>query len=1071
MDTALMGVSLIIVFGFVIRRVRCGVPCAMPRLIAILLASSAIQFFAAISAMPRIDWVIALLLYGLSICVGCRVLKDRRASTPVINSRLQAIAVLLSWIVGLGIVLQIRLFWYPKATAASPSSAEVIDFLGRMVFPIIPLFAGIWIARFLHSNHGHKPKEWLVAPKAWLDQVSRLFLRITDGIEEKEAKQSEARSVASIFLLSFVALWVLGLPGIIKHELRYSIGLLNVSEALGVAGIALLSAVGAWLGEVATLSALHVKVRLKSPFFVALSWLVIVFFLLICLSGLRSDLGVALTTSFAVIGMVCAVREWSRIPGKQWGRQKGRRVNSGKIREKLNRLIEVMQESELGCEEIKSKADSGNQNRKRLSILVLVVLVIGVAILLVVGFNSSSEKGRLGNWINPWQFTWSPECRASGVLGDNEIPGYSSCVVSVADYQNESRAQVARALTAVDGGGLFGRGFADSESSMVPAFKTDFIFVALWSKLGGLITLGSVLCFIVMGWLVATLTRTRKSAEKQGLLDRTHALWCAGLAGYLMLQPSYILLASLGVLPHSGITVPFLAWGANSATALSVMIVVAVLPLLGTSQHPEIFRVQPRKTKFGLIAGVFTTVAGLVSGIFLPYRTIMPFSSDAGLSNEGVRAIINSRSRKAILVRDASNGRTVELRRSTGEGKDWVVVDNTDHDATTFSGLLTLPEFDQSIPAAEVHLPSPFERVKFRPEEANKPVITVDLGLQKKIVELISDQPMALENEKMRQAVMVVEANGAIRAAGSAPLLKGAYGDRDFNKVKEITKNQDEIRFSDSNATSEVSPEECGRLGADHCFRVVLREDAVPQSAIGTDEYRDIPASEGRLVDNHLTETKLRSGPVIAWLIAAAYLHKSKQHTLDDQIRVRHIPGLSEAGICASNTLSVRDSLRNQCGSALWNVVDIVGWDSVIKIGEMLGMKNTGSKSPAQIEIAQDAQGKGSSRITPEQLIRLILLVENGKIIDPYVGTRTSPVAIMTVEQAANLREEMWRGERRVDISHPGTYNSPQAHTAIIRGENGEHNLAIVTTMGPQEAAQASTDYAAKQLDMWIAGE
>ena len=1069
MDTALMGVSLVIVFGFVIRRVRRGVPCAMPRLIAILLVSSAIQFLAAISAMPRIGWVLVFLLYGFSICAGCLAFKDQRASKPVINSRLQAIAVLLSWIVGLGIVLQVRLFWYPKATVASPSFAEVRDLLlKQLAVPII--IAGIGLAYFLQSNYGHKLRERLVAPKAWLDQVSRLFLRITDGIEEKGIKQYEARGVTIIILLSLSILVVLGGAGIAKYEWRYSIGPINVSEALGVAGIALLAAVGARLGEVATLSVKHIKVRLKSPLCVARAWLVIVFFLLTCLSGLRSDLGVALTTSFAVLGMVCAVREWSRIPGKRWGLQKGRRVNSGKIREKLNRLIEVMQEPELGCEEIESKADSGNRNRKGPSVLAL--LVIGVAILLVVGFVfSSSEKGRFGNWINPWQFTWTPECRASGVLGDNEIPGYSSCVVSVADYQNESRAQVARALTAIDGGGLFGRGFADSESSMVPAFKTDFIFVALWSKLGGLITLGSVLCFIVMGWLVATLTRTRKSAEKQGLLDRTHALWCAGLAGYLMLQPSYILLASLGVLPHSGITVPFLAWGANSATALSVMIVVAVLPLLGTSQHPEIFRVQPRKTKFGLIAGVFTTVAGLISGIFLPYRTITPLSSDAGLSNEGARAIINSRSRKAVLVRDASNGRKVELRRSTGEGKDWVVVDNTDHDATTFSGLLTLPEFDQSIPAAEVHLPSPFERVKFRPEEANKPVITVDLGLQKKIVELISDQPMALENEKMRQAVMVVEADGAIRAAGSAPLLKGAYGDRDLNKVKEITKNQDEIRFSDSNATSEVSPEECGRLGADHCFRVVLREDAVPQSAIGTDEYRDIPASEGRLVDNHLTETKLRSGPVIAWLIAAAYLHKSKQHTLDDQIRVRHIPGLSEAGICASNTLSVRDSLRNQCGSALWNVVDIVGWDSVIKIGEMLGMKNTGSKSPAQIEIAQDAQGKGSSRITPEQLIRLILLVENGKIIDPYVGTRTSPVAIMTVEQAANLREEVWRGERRVDISHPGTYNSPQAHTAIIRGENGEHNLAIVTTMGPQEAAQASTDYAAKQLDMWIAGE
>ncbi len=1069
MDTALMGVSLVIVFGFVIRRVRRGVPCAMPRLIAILLVSSAIQFLAAISAMPRIGWVLVFLLYGLSICAGCLVFKDQRASKPVINSRLQAIAVLLSWIVGLGIVLQIRLFWYPKATAASPSFAEVIDLLFKqLAVPII--IAGIGLAYFLQSNYGHKLRERLVAPKAWLDQVSRLFLRITDGIEEKGIKQYEARGVTIIILLSLSILVVLGGAGIAKYEWRYSIGPINVSEALGVAGIALLAAFGARLGEVATLSVKHIKVRLKSPLCVARAWLVIVFFLLICLSGFRSDLGVALTTSFAVLGMVCAVREWSRIPGKRWGLQKGRRVNSGKIRDKLNRLIEVMQEPELGCEEIDSKADSSNRNRKCPSVLAL--LVIGVAILLLVGFiSSSSEKGRFGNWINPWQFTWSPECRASGVLGDNEIPGYSSCVVSVADYQNEFRAQTARVLTAIDGGGLFGRGFADSESSMVPAFKTDFIFVALWSKLGGLITLGSVLCFIVMGWLVATLTRTRKSAEKQGLLDRTHALWCAGLAGYLMLQPSYILLASLGVLPHSGITVPFLAHGANSATALSVMIVVAVLPLLGTSQHPEIFRVQPRKTRSGLIAGVFTTVAGLISGIFLPYRTIMPPSPDAGLSNEGVRAIINSRSRKTVLVRDASNGKTVELRRSTGEGKDWMVVDNTDHDATTFSGLLTLPEFDQSIPAAEVHLPSPFERVKFRPEETNKPVITVDLGLQKKTVGLISDQPLASENEKMRQAVMVVEADGAIRAAGSAPLLKGAYGDRDLNKVKEIRKYQDEIRFRDSNATFEVSPEECERLGADHCFRVVLREDAVPQSAIGTDEYRDIPASEGRLVDNHLTETKLRSGPAIAWLIAAAYLHKSKQHTLDDLIRVRHIPGLSEAGICASNTLSVRDSLRNQCGSALWNVVDIVGWDSVIKIGEMLGMKNIGSKSPAQIEIAQDAQGKGSSRITPDQLTRLILLVENGKIIDPYVGTRTSPVTMMTVEQAANLREEVWRGERRVDISHPGTYNSPQAHTAIIRGENGEHNLAIVTTMGPQEAAQASTDYAAKQLDMWIAGE
>lgn len=1071
MDTALMGVSLIIVFGFVIRRVRRGVPCAMPRLIAILLVSSAIQFLAAASAILRPGWGLVFLLYTFVICGVCLAFKNRRASEPVINSRLQALAVLLSWIVGLGIVLQIRLFWYPKATATSPSFAEVIDFLWRMVIPIIPLIAGIWLARFLQSNFVKKSWERQAARMGWLDQVSRLFLRITGGIEEKRVKQSEARSVTIILLLSFLALVLLGGPGIVKYEWRYSIGPINVSEALGVAGIAFLAVVGAWLGEVATLSVAHVEVRLKSPLCVARAWLVIVFFLLACLSGFRSDLGVALTTSFAVLGMACAVREWSRIPGKRWGLQKRRRVDSGKIREKLNRLIEIMREPELGCEEIDSKADSGNRNRKCPSVLAL--LIIGVVILLLVGFisSSSSEKGRFGNWINPWQFTWSPECRASGVLGDNEIPGYSSCVVSVADYQNESRSQTARVLTAIDGGGLFGRGFADSESSMVPAFKTDFIFVVLWSKLGGLITLGSVLCFIVMGWLVATLTRTRKSAEKRGLLDRTHALWCAGLAGYLMLQPSYILLASLGVLPHSGITVPFLAHGANSATALSVMIVVAVLPLLGTSQHPEIFRVQPRKTRSGLIAGVFTTVAGLISGIFLPYRTIMPPSPDAGLSNEGVRAIINSRSRKAVLVRDASNGRTVELRRSTGEGKNWMVVDNTDHDATTFSGLLTLPEFDQSIPAAEVHLPSPFERVKFRPEETNKPVITVDLGLQKKTVGLISDQPLASENEKMRQAVMVVEADGAIRAAGSAPLLKGAYGDRDLNKVKEIRKYQDEIRFRDSNATSEVSPEECGRLGADHCFRVVLREDAVPQSAIGTDEYRDIPASEGRLVDNHLTETKLRSGPAIAWLIAAAYLHKSKQHTLDDLIRVRHIPGLSEAGICASSTLSVRDSLRNQCGSALWNVVDIVGWDSVIKIGEMLGMKNIGSKSPAQIEIAQDAQGKGSSRITPDQLTRLILLVENGKIIDPYVGTRTSPVTMMTVEQAANLREEVWRGERRLDISHPGTYNSPQAHTAIIRGENGKHNLAIVTTMGPQEAAQASTDYAAKQLGMWIAGE
>ena len=217
-----------------------------------------------------------------------------------------------------------RLFWYPKATAASPSFAEVIDLLFKqLAVPII--IAGIGLAYFLQSNYGHKLRERLVAPKAWLDQVSRLFLRITDGIEEKGIKQYEARGVTIIILLSLSILVVLGGAGIAKYEWRYSIGPINVSEALGVAGIALLAAFGARLGEVATLSVKHIKVRLKSPLCVARAWLVIVFFLLICLSGFRSDLGVALTTSFAVLGMVCAVREWSRIPGKRWGSSKDRK--------------------------------------------------------------------------------------------------------------------------------------------------------------------------------------------------------------------------------------------------------------------------------------------------------------------------------------------------------------------------------------------------------------------------------------------------------------------------------------------------------------------------------------------------------------------------------------------------------------------------------------------------------------------------------------------------------------------------------------------------------------------------
>jgi hypothetical protein len=250
-------------------------------------------------------------------------------------------------------------------------------------------------------------------------------------------------------------------------------------------------------------------------------------------------------------------------------------------------------------------------NNRRWLVTLTIALVAAYVVVQFVPYVST----RFAAGDEPWAVAWSAPCEKpkEGVLLPEVPDGLSVCLQAKDAVTADAWSQLARGLGAIADGGLWGRGMADVTSKEVPLGSSDFVLAVIWSKLGGVVV---VLLTGLLALLASALVRTARQllpynvreAPRNASIARYFAVAVAAL---LVAQFGYVLLATLSIVPHSGITVPFLSRGGHSTIALGCAVIWAMCAIhLARPKAP----VDPKPGRsWAWLPGVSVLMAGILA--------------------------------------------------------------------------------------------------------------------------------------------------------------------------------------------------------------------------------------------------------------------------------------------------------------------------------------------------------------------------------------------------------------------------------------------------------------------------
>ncbi len=144
----------------------------------------------------------------------------------------------------------------------------------------------------------------------------------------------------------------------------------------------------------------------------------------------------------------------------------------------------------------------------------------------------------------------------------------------VFNWKNGSGLQLENALVAIGSAGLFGHGFRRTPIYF-PESSTDFIFAVFTSNFG---FLGCVVLIMIIAYFDFNIIRL----SKKRTID-TNKYILAGIIGMLLFQQIQNIGMTIGIVPITGITLPFISYGGSSL--LSYMIIVGILINISLSKN------------------------------------------------------------------------------------------------------------------------------------------------------------------------------------------------------------------------------------------------------------------------------------------------------------------------------------------------------------------------------------------------------------------------------------------------------------------------------------------------------
>ena len=438
---------------------------------------------------------------------------------------------------------------------------------------------------------------------------------------------------------------------------------------------------------------------------------------------------------------------------------------------------------------------------------VILIGTAGTAVLL----GTSYIQERATVWADPWAYRWDAGCAVPD--GAQASPtGEIYCQQSLAANLESQHSQVARALSAVADGGLWGRGLRDTASGMVPAGQTDFILAVVWNKLGGVAVLLISILVVMLGAALRQATRSSRARAPDGRAGRRQgqlwfAFFAAGLASMIVGNYLFVFLATVNVIPHSGIPAPFLSRGGQWTLSLlaGIAIVVLIASRTGTaiaaSKVPSVRMVEPptlaRPGRLAVVpltvclacVAVITVVPYQKPGFPLPtaYDETRPVCRVRDMTREGLTSAPPDPAR-CSTDRLAFNRTRVEVRL----GDHTVLLQNRDTAAWTFEGTpeagLTLADLsgllkvgnggvgllDQSYDdvtqeTAGTTLAKRLSAPSGHPEADGLLDLTIDPALQHALVDSLRSDGTA-GSPPMAGGVVVIEAaTGHVLASATAP--------------------------------------------------------------------------------------------------------------------------------------------------------------------------------------------------------------------------------------------------------------------------------------------------------------